>query len=226
MSDDSLRIDDPALVRAAVRTERPAQARVAAAAFAPTDLWAWIIPDGSVRTAMLAAALRREIDDVHARDGQPLVAGPDGSVVATALWCAPGQAFAAPWRSLLVVPAILRAARGPGGRTALKEFEKRGPRVDRALRKAHPEEPHWYLGMLAVDPGAQATGLGSALVRVGLERADREGVPCYLECEEHLVGYYSRFGFATPRRIDPGAGAPALFGMWRPVPTTGPDLAR
>jgi GNAT superfamily N-acetyltransferase len=53
-----------------------------------------------------------------------------------------------------------------------------------------------YLDMLGVDPPQQGRGVGSALLRFGLERADALGVDAFLETAvEANVAYYERFGF-------------------------------
>ena len=50
----------------------------------------------------------------------------------------------------------LRVLLGQGLRVAL-----RWNRVFETLAPLHPPEPHWYLGMLGVEPRAQGRGLGS-----------------------------------------------------------------
>lgn len=56
--------------------------------------------------------------------------------------------------------------------------------------------PHIYLWGLAVDPGKTKKGIGSTLIRFVLEKADREGVPAYLEThDEKNVPYYQNHGF-------------------------------
>ena len=43
--------------------------------------------------------------------------------------------------------------------------------------EAHiPDEPHWMLDMVGVDPARQGQGIGSALIRHGLDLAERDGV--------------------------------------------------
>ena len=63
-----------------------------------------------------------------------------------------------------------------------------------AGRVAH--EPHWHLRLLAVDPGHQGAGLGTALVQHGLGRAGAGGQPVVLETfAPRTVPFYIRNGF-------------------------------
>ena len=60
----------------------------------------------------------------------------------------------------------------------------------------HPQEPHWYLPMIGVDPIRQNCGLGSKLMAHTLIRCDEEGVPAYLESSNPAsVSLYRRHGF-------------------------------
>lgn len=54
----------------------------------------------------------------------------------------------------------------------------------------------WYLFLLGVEPNRQRRGLGGALMRPVLERADVEDRECYLETEnERNVAFYVKQGF-------------------------------
>ena len=44
-----------------------------------------------------------------------------------------------------------------------------------------PDEPGWFLDLVAVAPSAQGRGLGRRLVAHGLERAQADGYPAFLE---------------------------------------------
>lgn len=56
--------------------------------------------------------------------------------------------------------------------------------------------PHWYLACMGVDLEAQGRGLGSALIKPGLQEADRQKIPCYLEtAEETNLPFYEKHGF-------------------------------
>jgi GNAT superfamily N-acetyltransferase len=79
-----------------------------------------------------------------------------------------------------------------------------------------PPEPHWYLQLLATHPDWQRRGLGAALMAVMFERADAEGLPCYLETETiDNVAYYRRHGFEVRSEWDVPTG-PHMWGMLRP----------
>lgn len=67
-----------------------------------------------------------------------------------------------------------------------------------ALRKRLAPEPHWYLGGIGVDPAAQGRGIGSALMRPGLEQSDCAGLPSYLETYNPAnLDFYARHGFVV-----------------------------
>jgi GNAT superfamily N-acetyltransferase len=56
--------------------------------------------------------------------------------------------------------------------------------------------PHWYLWLLGVEPSQQGTGVGTALLRPALARADAGGMPCYLETQnERNLRFYHKQGF-------------------------------
>jgi GNAT superfamily N-acetyltransferase len=57
-------------------------------------------------------------------------------------------------------------------------------------------ERYWYLQILGVDPGCQGQGFSSRLLKPMLERADREGLPVFLETQlKKNVTLYEHFGF-------------------------------
>jgi ribosomal protein S18 acetylase RimI-like enzyme len=95
------------------------------------------------------------------------------------------------------------------------------PRLPRVLRglgqveARHPEQRHLYLAVLGVDPAAQGAGVGSRLIRPGLELCDRDGLPAYLETgRERNLAFYGRHGFQVLDRLSLPAGPPVWF-LWR-----------
>jgi GNAT superfamily N-acetyltransferase len=71
----------------------------------------------------------------------------------------------------------------------------------------HPEEPHWYLPLIGVEPNAQGTGLGGALLRHAVAVCDREEATAYLESSNpRNISLYERHGFEVMGEIQIGAG--------------------
>lgn len=77
-----------------------------------------------------------------------------------------------------------------------------------------PDEPFWYLDHIAVDAQHRGTGLGAALIRHGLDFADRDGAPAFLETgRAGNVAYYERQGFRTMADGDAPGGGPHIWFM-------------
>ncbi|NND75140.1 MAG: GNAT family N-acetyltransferase [Ilumatobacter sp.] len=176
-------------------------------AFVDDPVMRWLYPDderflapgGEIfRPAMLRWLAHREVWTTD-----------DG--VALAVWLKPGRP------ELDVDPA---ADEPPPPPDLAQRFELLGP----LMTANTPPEEHWYLQLLATHPDWQRQGLGAALMAVQFERADAEGLPCYLETETpENVAYYRRHGFEVRREwdIDPdatlGAPGPHMWGMLRPA---------
>jgi len=85
------------------------------------------------------------------------------------------------------------------------------------MERSHPEEPHWYLPMIGVEPNAQRRGLGAELMRHAVARCDDEGVLAYLESTNpRNVSLYLRHGFEVMREIRIGAAPPVTPMIRRP----------
>ena len=86
-----------------------------------------------------------------------------------------------------------------------------------AMAASHPEEPHWYLPLIGVDPIAQGRGIGAALMKHALARIDADGACAYLESSNpRNISLYERFGFERTGEIRKGAG-PVVTPMVRPA---------
>lgn len=93
--------------------------------------------------------------------------------------------------------------------TAFEVFEQMG--------SYHPDEPHWYLPLIGVEPAKQGRGHGSALMRRALRQCDRDGLPAYLEASSlRSVPFYQAYGFEVTGRIIVGA-CPPIIPMVRPA---------
>ena len=123
-----------------------------------------------------------------------------------ALWALPGR-----WREesretlrllRLTLPGVL--PRLPRVLVGLGQVESR-----------HPDERHLYLAVLGVDPDRQGEGLGSQVIRPGLDLCDQERLPAYLETgKERNLAFYGRHGFEVVDRLELPKGPPVWF-LWR-----------
>jgi GNAT superfamily N-acetyltransferase len=102
-------------------------------------------------------------------------------------------------------------------REAVDPDNERVETIARLMDEAHPtDRAHAYLWMIAVAPGRQGEGLGTALIQHVLDRCDREGLPAYLEASSaRSTTLYERLGYAfTDRTLDLPDG-PHMYPMWR-----------
>jgi ribosomal protein S18 acetylase RimI-like enzyme len=80
-----------------------------------------------------------------------------------------------------------------------------------AVGKAHPEEPHWFLPVIGVDPSCQSRGYGSALLERSLAAVDADHRVAYLEASNpRSVPLYQRFGFEVIDEIQVGTSPPVV----------------
>ncbi len=75
----------------------------------------------------------------------------------------------------------------------------------------HPDEPHWYLPMIGVDPARQGGGYGGALMTHALQQCDRDRRLAYLESTNpRNISLYERHGFKALGRIQVGTSPPMI----------------
>ncbi len=75
----------------------------------------------------------------------------------------------------------------------------------------HPQEPHWYLPFIAVEPARQGQGLGAVLLRYALSVCDAAGLPAYLESTSpRSQPLYERHGFEAIGEIRVGQCPPIV----------------
>ncbi len=124
-----------------------------------------------------------------------------------ALWIAPHRDAPGLIETLLTLPKLASIC----GRVT-----PRALRAIASLEGKHPSEPHHHLWFLGVDPLYQGRGIGAALMAPILERADREGMPAYVEATTaRSRDLYLRHGFEVTEQTRWAGGGPPLWLMWR-----------
>jgi GNAT superfamily N-acetyltransferase len=170
--------------------EREMQA-VASRAFWCDPLFDFFSRDLLHEHRVLPHVFRLFFRDLHAPGAEVWVGEHMGRPRALAGWLPPGS-FPRPGREEAVrtvhsLELLGRVSNPVKAGRLLYEVDKR-----------HLKDPHWYLALLATDPGAQGRGLGSALLRPVLDRCDDEGHVAYLETQkESNVAWYARAGFTV-----------------------------
>ncbi|MEQ4299826.1 GNAT family N-acetyltransferase [Plantactinospora sp. B6F1] len=178
----------------------------------------WVLPDERARQACAQAWVDLASDWVGGalEAGEILLAGDESSGIGgLSVWefRAAGQSEAPttadPGRDERQAAFLARAYGRYAPRMAL---------VGELIAARHPDrEPHWYLQQMAVLPALRGRGLGGAMLRHHLVRADADGIGCYLEASSpRNRALYERHGFrpeGEPIRLPDGG--PALQPMWR-----------
>ena len=78
-----------------------------------------------------------------------------------------------------------------------------------------PSDPHWYLGLFAVDPAYRGRGVGTMLLKYSLAVVDGDGLPAYLESTNAAnLSLNRRFGFQELAEVRVGS-SPPRFPMLR-----------
>jgi GNAT superfamily N-acetyltransferase len=178
-------------------------------AFFDDPVMTWMLPDADLRRRRLHKLFSALTRYHHlAQGGVEIVSDDANGIGGAALWDPPGRWRQTRGEELRAMPGLLLAF----GRSL-----KRGLVVEEMMKKAHPEEPHWYLAVIGSDPNVRGKGFGQALMSSRLDRCDAEHAPAYLESSNpDNVPYYQRFGFEITGEITP-PGGPTLIPMWRPA---------
>ena len=175
--------------------------RVFGEALAPDPMIAWPLPsDATVDDVVSLFGVL--IHEAYAELDVIWVAG-DGTVDAAAVWLPPEQVARFDEVETATRPKIAGLTDDGGARYGAF-WDWLGGHL--------PDEPCWFLDILAVRQQARGRGLASVLVRDGLERAHAAGLPAFLETGNQAnVGMYEHLGFHVHERADTPGGGPTIW---------------
>jgi GNAT superfamily N-acetyltransferase len=126
---------------------------------------------------------------------------------AVALWLAPGDGPDEEAMSRLIEEGVAPEKQA----TIAAVIEEMG--------RCHPDEPHWYLPFIGVEPARQGSGLGAMLLQASLRTCDAARQPAYLESTNpRNRPLYERHGFEAVGEIRVGDCPPIVPMLRRPRP--------
>ncbi|MDP1920890.1 MAG: GNAT family N-acetyltransferase [Myxococcales bacterium] len=173
-----------------------AAASVLGRAFAKDPGFRWALPDDEKRATQLSWLAERLLRIATLLNGH--VDALDEQPSAVALWVPVEKPWEEPLRMLF--RAGLFAAPFTLGLTAVRRLTVMAAPMT-LMHRAFAPIPHDYLMQLAVEPREQGRGLGSALLKEGLERSERAGRAVWLETtNQRNVAFYERHGFVVKGR--------------------------
>jgi GNAT superfamily N-acetyltransferase len=191
-------------IRAARAADRSAVVAMLTRTFATDPAMRWFFPDDAT-WATRAETFFGFLFDVRVDGGEAMVTE---ALTSASLWNPPGG-------NRLGVDAVGKRWRHEvEGRIAGDEARRLAV-YDENLLPSHPSEPYWYLGVLGTDPSHRGRGLGAAVVRPILARADAERRRCFVDTSfARNVPFYERLGFVVTVELDL-PGGPRMWGLTR-----------
>jgi GNAT superfamily N-acetyltransferase len=175
-------------------------ASIIADAFAALDVTKWLVPDADERQAVVERNML--IWTTHASKHGYIHMTRDQ--VGVAVWFPITEPLPEPDD----YDTRLLAACG--------QWTKRFQQLDAAFEAHHPHDPHHHLALLAIRPGHQGKGIGTALLNHHHEVYP--DVADYLEASSpESRELYLRHGFEDRGPFHLPDDGPPLWAMWRPV---------
>lgn len=161
----------------------------------------------AARRTMVGAVMRSSCELALAYGQARAVLDPD--LAAVCLWWRPGTHPPSDRATVFHRGrAIARAA--TSGHLKVQPL-LRALRTGELIEEMLPDAPHFYLMVLAVEPGRQGRGIGSRILREILAEADEASLPAYLETSKPSnLKLYRRHGFEVTRTLYLEGGPP----MW------------
>lgn len=197
-------------IRPATRNDADACALVLARAFQHDPGTVLFEPDDPARAALLPGFFRTFVPASLDEGGNLIVSGDPINGIAS--WFGPERHGPSPDAMGANGFGDVLEAAGPEASqrllTMVGELEVQHERLT--------DGAHLRLEFFGVDPAAQGSGIGSALVAHGHREADELGIPCYLETfTQENVRFYATRGYELAGEYTVGDGIP-VYGMLRP----------
>ena len=190
-------------IRRAGAADRKAVAATVAAGFFDDPVTQWLLPDVQLRREVILPMFEVYID-AYLPHGETYLTG-DGN--GAAVWLPPGAELLAAEQEQPFVDALA---------TLMGSGVDRLFRLEVTFAEHHPAEPLYYCNFLSTVPAFQGRGIGSALLRDMLQRADTDGLPAYHEATSpRNRALYERHGYVNLGEFDLPDGGPTLWRMWR-----------
>ncbi len=196
----------PPIIRTATASDEAPATAVVALAFGadPAARWTW--PDPQQYLTHFPTFVKALGGNAFAHGSAYYVDGYAGA----ALWLPPEVG---PDEDALIT-LLQRTASAPAQKDVFAVFEQMG--------RYHPQEPHWYLPLIGIDPFQQGKGHGTALMKHALLPCDRDHTLAYLESSNPKnIPLYERHGFELLGTIQAGT-SPPIFPMLRKPRVTRP----
>jgi ribosomal protein S18 acetylase RimI-like enzyme len=194
------------------RANYPAVRATIGRAFEQYNLMVYAAPRDTIRRKAVTSLYGAILNDAF-RHGEVYTLGESLGV---ACWLPPPRSTPTFLRQVQSGMLALPWHFGLGGFQKLTAYDD----VARRLHHDYAPMPHWYLAAIGVEPAHQGQGIGSALMRPMLERADRDGLHCWLDThQDENVRLYERHGFEVSERVTlPGHPIPVYGMLRRPRP--------
>ena len=190
----------------ATPSQYPTVIEILVEAFATDPGFLRMIPQPDTANHLLRALFELQIETQYGHDGTIDVAiNEEGEINGVALWDAPDAGHGA-LDQVRLLPRLIKIFGSHTAALVLRELSS---------ARMHPRFPHWYLYTIATTPASRGTGVGSALLNHGIQRAGEEAI--YLEATSaRSAQLYHRLGFVPLGYIPDNDDLPSEFAMWKP----------
>lgn len=176
---------------------------ILASAFADDPVMAWM----SGHPEIYASLFQSEARSLYLGQNHVFV---NEAETGAAMWLPPHVSHSAPLHWSFV--SVLWKLFSTGGMRSVK----RGFALERIFDQHHFKDPHYYLLAIGAAQGSQGQGIGSALLKAGLEICDQHRFPAYLESSNEVNNaLYQRFGFSVIDEVELPEDGPTVWTMLR-----------